>query len=244
MITAFTAYKDTAGKLHTSLESVQTAERRAMYADILKAGTSANPQLARLDPTLVVDFCMALGKSIGDVANDRLAPSGVGPGGAKAEPGYRPTIGEQEARARELLRPVRSAPELAMPYGQGEKLSPEEPARKRNENSDSKVENSRPFGIPAAPMANAVGDSFPGNETMSAETRALREKVWPKHPLDPAQSRAEGMEPAPVNTTPVGVKVPVVGEDLMELELVGALDEVVERGMRASGGYIARPGRD
>lgn len=147
-ITAFTAYKDTAGKLHTSLESVQTAERRAMYADILKAGTAANPQLARLDPTLVVDFCMALGKSIGEVANDRLAPQGVGPGGARPAD-YKPTLPEQEARARQLLRDVVPA----------ERLVPATPARKLNPESVSTEEKGGRFeNAPRFPSGGIVGD--------------------------------------------------------------------------------------
>lgn len=149
-ITAFTAYKDSAGKLHTSLDSVQTAERRAMYAELLKAGTAANPQLARLDPALVVDFCMALGKSIGEVANDRLAPQGVGPGGARAEVNvtvHKPTLAEQEERARSLLRPL------------VEKSVPATPARKLEADSKSPEEKGGRFeNAPRFPNGGIVGD--------------------------------------------------------------------------------------
>ncbi|PZQ95155.1 MAG: hypothetical protein DI533_20100 [Cereibacter sphaeroides] len=136
-ITAFTAYKDTSGKLHTSLESVQTAERRAMYADLLKAGTSANPQLARLDPTLVVDFCMALGKSIGDVANDRLTPIGA-------------NVTVSNKTAAETMQPVVAA---------AQKLTPATPARKLNPESVSTEEKGGRFeNAPRFPSGGIVGD--------------------------------------------------------------------------------------
>lgn len=156
-ISAFTAYKDSAGKLHTSLESVQTAERRAMFADALKAGTAANPQLARLDPALVVDFCMALGKTIGEIANDRLAPVGVGPGGARPAD-YKPTLPEQEERARELLRgigPVRTAFDKVP----AERLVPATPARKLEADSVSTEEKGGRFeNAPRFPDGGIVGD--------------------------------------------------------------------------------------
>lgn len=200
MITAFTAYKDSAGKLYTSMEAVQDAERRAMYLDILTKARTKNPELVKLDGALVVDLLMAYGPMIGTVAADRLAPQGIGPGGAKD---YRPTIAEQEARAREILRPVGKAPELAMPYG-----------------GDQPVMHERGF---TASLEKLTPETPAKNQTpiqnQTAEKTAGSEKVWPRHPLDPAVSRAEGMEPK-----------------LDEAEL----DQMIEQGMRQAGGVSGR----
>lgn len=196
MIKSLTAYRDSAGTLYTSLDEVQTAERRAMYADVLKAGTAANPQLARLDVDLVVDLCMALGKTIGSIANDRLAPQGGAElkvvvhhdGGVLGAASSLPTAahaailaaarGEsriahvsREAILAETLRREGKEPRdihAELKARRAEKLTPEAPAKKPEPIPDLVSTKTPPFGIPANPTPGAV---------------------------DPAVSRAEGMEP-------------------------------------------------
>jgi hypothetical protein len=232
-LSAFTAYKDSDNKLHTSLEAAQTAERRIMFAAAFDAAVHGNPQLARLDKALVVAFCMTLGKTIGDIANDRLAPQGVGPGGARPAD-YVPNVLEHEERAREVLRglgPVRTAFDK-VPV---ERLTPATPAEKSEADSVStgekagRFQNARTFpgggivGDRAVGKLPALGEPFRG--TAVADAAAGAEPVgagrtgdsvdddiyaavarelgddpnrtdFGKHPLDPAVSRAEGMEPS------------------------------------------------